>query len=316
MDWTELILISAPNLLSLHYNDYRQAKTRLSMSHAGSSVSIETLFHGMQPHFALQAHNQQQQEAEYLRALTDNILKILLSKEDYDSDCVRHLVRELLSNLVLGNIIELLADPYTIHLIVCKLLGGYAADVRHLETTGAFESAQHTSHDRPPPPASHKLASALHEAQTTDISPETVESPKEIHTNDKSFPSQLQRLQEKRRLEGDDMVDAGRGELDAQEHKRRHFSFGYITLQVISSPIQTLWLYLVTALTQSQTRYLQVAQHTKRTRHSRLLEPWMHFLRIAFLIDDQPVLQWIWCMIAMFVWPLLRIVGVGLLVDK
>lgn len=300
------------------------------MSHAGSTVSIETLFHGMQPHFALQPlsnHQQQrQQEAEYLRALTDNILKILLSKEDYESDCVRHLVRELLSNLVLSNIVELLADPYTVHLITCKLLEGYSSTLEQLEATGAFEPTQcinNNGNNPPPPPspASHKLASALHEAQTTGIaaghhsgSPQA----KEQHqtTSTESFPSQLQRLQEKRRLEGDETVDAGRGELDAQKHKRRHFSFGYITLQVILSPIQTLWLYIVTALTQSQTRYLQVAQHTKRTRHSRLLEPWMYFLRVAFLVDDRPVLQWIWYMAAMFMWPLLRIIGAGLLVDK
>lgn len=91
------------------------------MSHAGSSVSIESLFHGMQPHFALQTENPTLQQTEYLRALTEAILKILLPPEDYRSDCVRHLVREILANLVFANLIEVLADPYTIHSIICKV---------------------------------------------------------------------------------------------------------------------------------------------------------------------------------------------------
>lgn len=111
-------MISAPNLLSIHYQDYRQAKMRLQMSHAGNAVSLEALFHGTQPHFALRS---EEQEMEYLRALTDAILQTVLDPADYNSDCVRHLVRELVANLVLGNIVELLADPYVIHMIICKV---------------------------------------------------------------------------------------------------------------------------------------------------------------------------------------------------
>ncbi|KAI9311008.1 Phox-associated domain-containing protein [Dichotomocladium elegans] len=126
VDWTELIMISAANLLSIHYQDYRQAKMRLHMSHAGHSVTLEALFHGMQPHFALMpptspSEQQEHQQQEYLRALTDAILRTVLEPRDYNSDCVRHLVRELVANLVLGNIVELLADPYVIHMIICKV---------------------------------------------------------------------------------------------------------------------------------------------------------------------------------------------------
>lgn len=172
-----------------------------------------------------------------------------------------------------------------------------------------------------------RLASALQEAQATDMSNEQQLStssppppPLQSTTLEKeaeSLPSHMQRLQEKRRQQGDDLVDAGRDELDgAKAHERRHFSFIYITLQVMLAPIQTMWLYLTAILTSSQERYQQVAQHTKRTRHVRLLEPWMHFLRIAFLVDDRPVLQWTWSMVGMFLWPLVRVLGGGLLVDK
>lgn len=119
MDWTELILVDLPQLLSIHYSDYRQAKKRIHMDHGSGSESLAHLFHGMQPHFALEPIENREQE--YLRLLTESLLKILLQPKECQSDCVRHLVREILSNLVLSNLIEALSDPYTIHMIVCKV---------------------------------------------------------------------------------------------------------------------------------------------------------------------------------------------------
>ncbi|KAI8145827.1 PXA domain-containing protein [Fennellomyces sp. T-0311] len=289
------------------------------MSHAGSTVSLETLFHGTQPHFALQQERSPQQQAEYLRALTDEILKVLLDPADYNSDCVRHVVRELFANLVLANIIEGLADPYIIHLIICKLLDSYTPIVEELEASNTFTVAPEPPQPEPPqPPQPNKkpLKKQLEEAQTTEL---TASPPKSTKSDPKkeSLPSHMQRLQEKRRQEGDDLIDVGREELDAaQKHERQRFSFVYISLQVMLAPIRALWLYLVAALTHSQERYQQVAQHRKRTRHVRLLEPWMHFVRVAFLVDDRPVLQWMWYMVGMFLWPLVRVLGGGLLVDK
>lgn len=87
------------------------------MDHGSGCKSLADFFHGMQPHFALQDNK----EKEYLDVLTESILSILLQPKDYNSDCVRHLVRDILSNLVLYNLIEVLADPYTIHMIICKV---------------------------------------------------------------------------------------------------------------------------------------------------------------------------------------------------
>lgn len=90
------------------------------MDHGSGSSSLVDLFHGMQPHFALEPV--ENREKEYLAALTESLLKILLQPKDHNSACVRHLVREILSNLVLSNLIESLADPYTIHMIICKVM--------------------------------------------------------------------------------------------------------------------------------------------------------------------------------------------------
>ena len=200
-----------------------------------------------------------------------------------------------------------------------------------LEASGQFTSSEDLILVDDPPALTdgpeqkqERLVSALQEAQATDMSneqPLSTSPPQQQSTvlekENESLPSHMQRLQEKRRQQGDELVDAGRDELDgAKAHERRHFSFIYITLQVMLAPIQTMWLDLTALLTSSQERYQQVAQHTKRTRHVRLLEPWMHFIRIAFLVDDRPVLQWTWSMVGMFLWPLVRVLGGGLLVDK
>ncbi|KAG0174794.1 hypothetical protein DFQ28_004469 [Apophysomyces sp. BC1034] len=320
VDWTELILIKAPKLLTVHYRDYRTAKARLHMPHAGGAASLEELFHGMQPHFAMQPQpqqEQQQQQAEYLRLLADFILKTLLDPQDCKSNCLRHLVREILANLVLGSLVEVLSDPYTIHMVICKLLVAYEPLVDLLEASGDFTKIDLTSHDKEKSKSDliqGRLQSELEEAQTTPLAEPT--APIKPSPDKKGLPMQLQRLQEKRREKGDEIVDAEPEDLETQKQERRRFSFGYITLQVILAPVRALWLYLNAVFTSSQERYQQVTQHKKRTQHMRLLEPIMQFARVALLVEDRPVLQWAWQMVAMFLWPLIRVLGGGILVDK
>ncbi|KAI7870851.1 PXA domain-containing protein, partial [Spinellus fusiger] len=113
VDWSELVLISIPNLLTLHYRDYRQAKERLGMGHGSGAHSLENLFHGMQPHFALQSDAAH--EAEYMRILADSILGILLKDTEFGNDSVRYLSREIFAHIVLASIVESLSDTYTLH---------------------------------------------------------------------------------------------------------------------------------------------------------------------------------------------------------
>lgn len=129
-----------------------------------------------------------------------------------------------------------------------------------------------------------------------------------------SLTKQMQRLQEERRLK--EGIDPVKDEEPHTATHRRHFSFGYITLQVLMAPFRTFWLYIIATLTQSQERYQRVNQHKKRTRQMRLVEPLMEFVSIAILIQDKPALQWVWQMVGMFFWPLIRVFGGGLLVDK
>ncbi|KAI8333803.1 PXA domain-containing protein [Choanephora cucurbitarum] len=309
VDWTELILVDLPNLLLIHYQDYRQAKKRLHMDHSSGCHSLTELFHGMQPHFALQPI--ENREKEYLGMLADSLLKILLRPQDYQSDCVRYLVRDILSNLVLFNAIDALTDPYTIHMIICKLLASYETTLDELEASGKFSETYYSASTN----EQVKLKQQDH-----IISDNGSETPREEEKQLEGLTRQMQRLQEKRReKEGLDVMedDLHPQTPPAEKPKgRKKFSFGYITLQVLLAPFHTLWLYVMATLTQSQERYQRVNQYKKRTRQIRLIEPSMDLIYNACRIEEKPVLQWTWQMIGMLFWPLIRVFGGALLVDK
>ncbi|KAL9536757.1 hypothetical protein MBANPS3_012390 [Mucor bainieri] len=323
VDWTELILLDLPKLLSIHYHDYRQAKQRMHMDHGSGSSSLVDMFHGMQPHFALQPVDNR--EKEYLAALTESLLKILLQPKDYNSDCVRHLVREILSNLVLLNLIESLADPYTIHMIICKLLGSYEATLDELEVSAQFQETYFSAltngqspHKVKPEPKNTQFVSSNDVKAAAAAAAVAAAAKKEEEAE--SLTKQMQRLQEERRKKegksGQTILEEEDLPQQQPQEPRKRFSFAYITLQVILAPFRTIWMYVMATMTQSQEHYHRVNQHKKRTRQMRLVEPLMEFVFIASQVEERPVLQWAWQMMAMFFWPLVRVFGGGLLIDK
>ncbi|CAO3622892.1 unnamed protein product [Cunninghamella echinulata] len=355
VDWTELLLISIPKLLTIHWRDYRQAKTRFHMNHASGLHSLEELFHGMQPHISFQVG-----EREYQRQLVDAIFPFILNKNDSNNKALRLLLREIIANIVLYNVIESLTDPYTLHMIICKLLQRYEPLLDEYEASGKFagtffsamthedsstDSAIDTLKKTPSLSSSstfinnnnsnnnsNKNKRKLTIKPSITIKPTTVSSPKKgtvveeevVAAEEEGLSSKLRRLQaiqkEQRQQQGvndpyDDLTSTTTNS-NTTFTSQKLFSFGYITLQVVLSPFRSLYFYLQALFTHSQKRYHQVNQHQKRTRHARLIEPTTKFLRIAFLIDDRPVVQWGWQMIAMFLWPILRVFGGGLLIDK
>ncbi|KAF8942738.1 hypothetical protein BGZ47_006179 [Haplosporangium gracile] len=122
VDWVGLLLLDVPEVLRRHYVDYRQAAQKLETAYAPNQT-IESIFHGLQPHFALQ--DGEESEKEYLRQLADELLRILLPKAEYESDCVRWLIREILACLVLRSLVEILTEPDMINYIVNTLLQGF-----------------------------------------------------------------------------------------------------------------------------------------------------------------------------------------------
>ncbi|KAI8646583.1 PXA domain-containing protein [Parasitella parasitica] len=306
------------------------------MDHGSGSSSLVDLFHGMQPHFALQPV--ENREKEYLAALTESLLNILLEPKDYKSDCVRHLVREILSNLVLFNLIEALADPYTMHMIICKLLGSYEATLDELEASAQFQETyfsaltngqsphvleQETKSPQFVSSNDAKHAAAFTTSTTSTTTSTTAAAAAAIMTKKEqeaeSLTKQMQRLQEERRKkEGKSGQEILEEELPQQEPQepRKRFSFAYITLQVLLAPFRTFWMYIMATMSQSQEHYHRVNQYKKRTRQVRLVEPIMDLIFRACQVEERPVLQWAWQMMAMFFWPLVRVFGGGLLIDK
>ncbi|CAO3645073.1 unnamed protein product [Cunninghamella blakesleeana] len=330
------------------------------MNHASGSHNLEELFHGMQPHISFEVG-----EREYQRQLIDAIFPFILNKSDSNNKPLRLLLREIMANIVLYNVIESLTDPYTIHMIICKSLQRYEPLLDEYEASGKFSGtffsamthtnnpieskANNTFNNKSPPSSTfvnsdndnkkinginnsnHHFGSKNKRKLTikpsitirpTSIQTENVVKEEEITTEEEEegLSGKLRRLQaiqkEQRQQQGlndpyDDLTTNA-----TTFTSQRLFSFGYIILQVVLSPFRSLYFYLQALFTHSQQRYRQVNRHQKRTRHARLIEPTTKFLRIAFLIDDRPVVQWGWQMIAMFLWPILRVFGGGLLIDK
>ncbi|KAF9089020.1 hypothetical protein BGX23_006970 [Mortierella sp. AD031] len=124
VDWVGLLLLDVPEVLRRHYVDYRQATQKLETAYAPNQT-IESIFHGLQPHFALQ--DGEESEKEYLRQLADELLRILLPRAEYESDCVRWLIREIVACLVLRSLVEILTEPDMINYIVNTLLQDFEA---------------------------------------------------------------------------------------------------------------------------------------------------------------------------------------------
>ncbi|KAG0032496.1 hypothetical protein BGZ81_010763 [Podila clonocystis] len=159
IDWVALMLQDVPEVLRRHYTDYRQATQKLDTAYAPNQT-IESIFHGLQPHFALR--DGEDSEKEYLRQLADELLKILLPESEYQSDCVRWLVREILACLVLRSVVEILTEPDMINYIVNTLLVDFGPSDEE------YESKLQKSAEEIPKSDSHhsKFLSALRPRST------------------------------------------------------------------------------------------------------------------------------------------------------
>ncbi|ORZ23238.1 hypothetical protein BCR42DRAFT_131975 [Absidia repens] len=299
------------------------------MNHASGTSNLDQLFHGMQPHIAFQVG-----EHEYRRQLTDAVLPFLLDKNDTNNDAFRLLLREIMVSIVLTSLTETLTDPYTIHMIICKLLQSFEPVLDALESSGEFAGTYFSAltHDDPiiDTTTTPTLSPPKKETKFSQQNQGLIDSEKDDNVGLFSKLRQLQEQQKEQRQQqgvGDPYDDLTKpttipsttaSSLSSASLASPHrlFSFGYITLQVLLSPFRSFYFYLQAIFTHSQQRYHQVNRHQKKTRHVRLIEPITKFLRVAFLVDDRPVVQWGWQMIAMFLWPILRVFGGGLLIDK
>ncbi|KAJ3041768.1 hypothetical protein HDV00_008658 [Rhizophlyctis rosea] len=122
VDWVSLFCRDVPEILRRHLHDYRHCKEKLDTAYAGSVRSIESLFAGSQPHFALKSP---ETEAEYLRRVVEILMDVLMPREELKSDVVKFLLREILTNAVFVSTVDKFCDPdYINQTILVPVLGG------------------------------------------------------------------------------------------------------------------------------------------------------------------------------------------------
>ncbi|CAE6454197.1 unnamed protein product [Rhizoctonia solani] len=127
VDLSHLVLRHVPALVNLHLNDYRVAAMRMgtAFTHTLPSPTVPGLFHVLQPHVAIQTNQEPSApiiSQIYLRQLVENILRLSLPSEDWESETERAIVREIVACVVLGNMFKKLAQPWFLHQIILGLL--------------------------------------------------------------------------------------------------------------------------------------------------------------------------------------------------
>ncbi|KAF3931098.1 hypothetical protein ABW20_dc0106992 [Dactylellina cionopaga] len=127
LDLETLLLEEAPTLLDNHVKDYRVALERQS-SALYPYATVNEIFHSMQPHPAL--ISSPESERLYLKMLGSGVLAALAPPEDLQSDCERLLVREILSNMVLWNVVDRLSEPFMIFELITKIVNALAAPTK------------------------------------------------------------------------------------------------------------------------------------------------------------------------------------------
>ncbi|KAM0755901.1 hypothetical protein T439DRAFT_295899 [Meredithblackwellia eburnea MCA 4105] len=146
VDLVQLAAVDLPLLLEAHIRDFEESEARTAeSSHAhANDLDRDDMFDRIQSHIAVSlvdvaptssladgastSPTSKRRKANvdkvYLRALVDNLLRLLLPPEDYRAETERTIVREILVNIVLGNVFEKVAQPWFLHMMIAKVIEG------------------------------------------------------------------------------------------------------------------------------------------------------------------------------------------------
>ena len=108
VDWIDLLSQDIPQILKTHVKDIRSCSEKVGTAYAGGK-NLEQLFFGAQPHIALEGSTQS--EIEYLRRVADILIDNLMPTQESQSDAVRFLTREVLTNSVFAYLADTLSEP-------------------------------------------------------------------------------------------------------------------------------------------------------------------------------------------------------------
>ncbi|ORY75935.1 PXA domain-domain-containing protein [Leucosporidium creatinivorum] len=130
VDLVGLLVLDLPSLLERHFADWDQATEKANTGHA-HNFNRDNVFHLLQPHIAVSLSQaspggslEPKVDKTYLRALVDNLLRLLLPPEDYRAETERGIVREIIVNTILGSVFTRVAQPWFLHSAIAKILEG------------------------------------------------------------------------------------------------------------------------------------------------------------------------------------------------
>ncbi|KAI1212974.1 PXA domain-containing protein [Annulohypoxylon truncatum] len=143
VDLESLLFDELPELLDAHIRAYRLAKS--SVARPPVEANPREIYHSLWPLPALSpvpksesgsAQVQASNESEYRQLLVQGVLALLLPTEDLENECLTALVGQILSELVIGNlIVNKLSEPWLIWEILIML-------TRLVRTKGAVKASE------------------------------------------------------------------------------------------------------------------------------------------------------------------------------
>ncbi|SCZ89164.1 BZ3500_MvSof-1268-A1-R1_Chr1-1g01000 [Microbotryum saponariae] len=130
VDFVQLLAVDLPALLETHVRDWDKAMDKAHTGHA-HNFDRDNVFHLLQPHIAVtlqttsgagKGMTQVQVDPTYLRALVDHLLRLLLPPEDYRAETNRAITREIIVNVILGNVFNRVAQPWFVYSAITKII--------------------------------------------------------------------------------------------------------------------------------------------------------------------------------------------------
>ncbi|KAL6231157.1 hypothetical protein BDW75DRAFT_51386 [Aspergillus navahoensis] len=153
VDIAQLILDDIPALVEAHIISYRLATEQSNLS--GLAPSSREIYHALNPHPSLSpvpdpadadsVAQQRESETLYRRLLVNGVLAVLLPTEDLENACLRTLLSDILSDLILGDQVSArVCEGWFMWESTTKLL-----DILSKERDGRGDGAAETGSSRP-----------------------------------------------------------------------------------------------------------------------------------------------------------------------
>ncbi|EXJ73074.1 uncharacterized protein A1O5_04223 [Cladophialophora psammophila CBS 110553] len=142
IDITELILDELPVVVERHIAAYRTATTAQATLQYGENP--RRVYHALNPHPALDPslppEQQRAHESAYRQLLVQGALAVLLPTEDLANACLRTLVSDIISDLILGQALaQKLCEPWFLHGTVSRVVEIVTSPPTHASPANAVD---------------------------------------------------------------------------------------------------------------------------------------------------------------------------------